>query len=509
MNINLKSLFSLVHSLTDEEKLFFSQRAYSKAPHLLPIYQSLNSSLIYRENTIREKLKAEYPSDLQSAIESTFWFTVNLLIESKSGKTAQLKLLTRSVNNLYKKKQYGLCITLLNEARKIATEYEMLLELDTILYFEQILAGYNVSGGRTAKTILADQLNIRKQLANLYRYSILNLKASEVEGSIIIKGKSRNSRLKQLLKDPLLRSEETAYSNESKLIYNSVKANIYYDLEEYQLAQKHYKRILEVYRSNPTYIKVNFYGYIAIANNFAGISIFIKRYEDALSIAAELKQLEEEFDFVKGFNLYDELQVRAYYIEMEVYVAQLQLDNAMAIVPKVEKHLFNSRTPVKILYKVGILYQIAEMLFILEKYSKTLKYIARLYEYDHPQLGVDMQTKGRLLELLIYEELGLTDQSREGIIFLKKYLKENKIQSRYITLFVDLIQLLSEETSESRKIIIYEEYLDLFTALKPSLSQQDAYFDIIPWLRSKLEKRKLLPILEEELGTPAQNNGTA
>jgi hypothetical protein len=237
--------------------------------------------------------------------------------------------------------------------------------------------------------------------------------------------------------------------------------------------------------------------YLATVNNYANISLFLRRYDDALLVSDTLKQLYRIYNFVSENHLHADLQVRAHFIDIQAYKEMVQLDKAIALIPTIEKYTFQTDAPVKTMYKIGIIYEMGEVMFLAGAFEKSVYYLKILDQYNHLDIGSDSKLMGLIILLLAYSELQQYDKLEEGILSIQQYIKSQKIRSRYEPLFIDLMKSILKCDGDAAALKkVYCEYKMWFAAIHPYI-EDETYFNISAWLESKIRGISLADLLKQ------------
>lgn len=505
MLLSFAQVYELVHALTDEEikavKTSVIDQAY---PMSMMVEVCLNM-----EDFDEVLLKIQWQSlgvqDVKAALEAFANSLIRAITTQDQAKAEEVNWLLQGVNVMYEKRQFDMCVELLEKARTIAAEHELMQQMENVLAWEKLLAGYNIIEGKDIKTILRDQIALKEQLANFYDYNLLNLRASQVDGNILV-AEDRVKHLRSILKDPLLQSESQALTPLTKLIYNSICAIIYHDLEIYENAYHHYQRILELYQEYALRMKNNLHYYFATINNFADVGIRLGKYNEVLSLCEDLKNMPQQYAFMKVMQKDKDLFIRVSGIELQVFNRTLMLASAKALIPLVEDCLNNLTSPIQPILLTEIYYQTALTHFLATEYEQSLAVVQQLYAYEHAPLGIDNQLKGRFLELLTLIELADFKQLKNRFHKTQNWLSDKRPPSRYELLFLDLItailNVVDKETATLQAV--YHEYIPLFQAIVPLVKQKDAYLDIVTWLESKVKQAHFASVYQHKINTFAK-----
>ncbi len=497
MEAVLSNLYHLIHTLTDKEKEQLQNHSGNRADQLGIIIETIENTSFFDEALLLSKFKTlELDFDTMT-INQCLEVILNGLNYPRTDTAEEVQQKIRWIKLLFDKRQFDIALGLLNDLKERADQYNFIDVQKEILYFEKmfILHGYL---DKSVEHNNHEQIRHCETMTNIWEYRKLNFQAMEYEGRVIVRG-DRGKRLSQLLKNPLLQDESKALSFDAKMIYNAICASIYRNQRDYNRAAGHYKRMIELYNSKPYYIKLKWTAYLGVVNNFANIALFLKQYDEALKLSDQLKNLVEELTFIQNLGYKHDVFIRAYFIEIQVYNEKLELEKASQLIPKINKCLEEDANT-KLMYRLGILQEIAYTAYYQQDYDLTLSILDRLLSNKQSIKNlIDIHIMSMILKLLIYIESGQYEYLESNTHLVKKFIREKKIKTRYEILAVDFVEsFLKSETQNAATVSqICQEYHNIFLTILP-LIEDDAYFDIISWMEAQIEGVPMIELLRKK-----------
>jgi len=497
MKISLRQIFELLQSLSIEEIGRLYTHAAHTSPNISLLLQSLKASSTTEVETdtslFFQQLEISEQESEQLLID-TARFVLRFLRSQTNTSLQQVSNAVEDIKILFQKGQLNLGLAILEHAKKIAYENEYWTQLDKLLVWEKVLKNKTASDFEL-KVLSRERSQIKQKLISFHEYSILMMKVLNLKGGFI-KQNSQLQKAKALLAHPLLQNENTALSFKSKIDYHYILSLIHHCLHNYMKAKAHAKRMVELFQNNKDYTEKNINYYTSVINNYAYATLSLEKYDETLEVSQELKQLTQKYTSAQKLNLHNGLLIRAYHIEIQVYKKQLKFEKATSLIPKILEVMNILEQPIPTMHQTGILYEVAETLFFTKDYQTALTYVQQIYQYERDKTYVDAQIMSRLLELLIYVELGDKIMLNKRLEAVKTYLKSEKAYFRYEVLFMDLMHelLLLENIKEKNNL--YTEHLMLFRSIE-NLIEKDAYLDMTVWLESKLAGKDFIDTLKE------------
>ncbi len=497
MKVYLRQISELVQSLSSDELKQLNKVAVFSSPklgNLLKLIQISPKNLL--EDNILFFQKHNIPLDgSDQLLSEAMEFILQFLRSNLNTPYYEVLNAIENIKILFKREQKNLCLTILENAKKIAQENDFLAQLVTLTSWEKALKEKTASEFEL-KVLSREQIQSKQKHINQLQYSTLISKVVELKGGFIQKS-NQIQKAKALLKHPLLQNESCALTLKAKIDYHYILGLIHHHIYNYALAKAHTQQILTLMKQHPSYTQRNIFQYMAIINNYSFATLCLDEYEETLNASNKLKNILQEYTLEIQLNLKESILLRAYHIDIQVYKKQLQLKKAEDLIPKIMEAMNSLTTSVPIMHQTGILYEVAETLFFVKDYHKALAYTQKVYQYDRDRSYVDAQIMSRLLELLIYVELDDKSLLNKRLEVVKDYLKNEKAYFRYEVLLLDLMKKILCVHNETDKQQLYTEYLMLFRSIE-NLIQKDAYLDMTVWLESKLENKDFTQVLAEK-----------
>ncbi|MGB1205533.1 MAG: hypothetical protein ACPG5B_07805 [Chitinophagales bacterium] len=498
MRITLLELQSFIKHIPTKQQLEFLNVAKSPLKQLFQHFvQHKNEDI--EEANLKTTLSEPNLIDLAKVYQILYQQLLTFLNKKRHSVVDEVHENLKSIQTLYELKQFSLCYQLLAETHTLAIENELFEAIHEILIWERTLTYYNTGYQKDIEQTFRTTISVCQKLSNLWQYRELHLKVQELDGNVVVRG-DRAKRLKYFLQDRLLQQAESAKSINARLLHHTICATIHRNLEDYPKAHYHYQSLVELYNERAAAdIERKWEAYLATINNYANISLFLKHYQDALLVSDMLKQLHRIYAFVAENNLETDLFIRAYFIEIQVYKERLEIEKALQLLPIIKQFIDKKDAPIKTMYKIGIVYEVAEVLFINNNFDKSIIFLKQIANLSKLQTDNDAYIMSLMLKLLIFVEQKDLKNLEKHTQKTKQYLKAHRINSRYEILFINLMEdVLYHYNSGFDTHKMFEEYIALFTAIQPFV-EENIYFDITSWLQSKITDKTFLEIKKTKL----------
>jgi hypothetical protein len=177
-------------------------------------------------------------------------------------------------------------------------------------------------------------------------------------------------------------------------------------------------------------------------------------------------------DFEIGVNLFSRIQP-----QLEQFVVQL------------DKH-----SRLIMYYKIACLY------FGDHKFSQATKWLNRIVNSEEEDIREDLHSFARIINLICHFELGHMDVIPYYLRSTYRYLSKKDDLQLFERHILDFIKLLDRSMTPKTLIFQFRNLRDQLLLLVDNPYEKRAfiYFDIISWLESKIQGRKVSEIIKEK-----------
>jgi hypothetical protein len=517
-------LFDLIKSLSKSEKIYFKKFAsvfsQNGDKNYIKLFKEIEKQKAssYDENKIKQKFKNE---NFVKQLHVTKIYLYNLILKSlylqsiKFDELSKLKEMINQIEILYRKELYGQCSKIIKRAKRIAEAEEFLIELLRIKSYEikiedEFLHSMNYRKIRLNEKDLFDEtkniINLIQNEFNLQRYirDVYNY---------ISKGELRNKKnihkLKQLLNEPLLKSEKNALTFRSRLWYYSAKANAYNFIGETLKGYEYQKKHIEYMERDPEKLKSRLLIYILSINSYLIFCSENKKYDDHGIYMEKLvkiptKQIKNKLAKEK----IDALIFKTYYVQrLDLSLRNgVYKDNYQSL-PEIINELHRHKKHIENSFQLSFYFLFILIYFIAQDYNNSLKWINHILNEKDYETREDLYSCVLLLNLIIHFELNnfqlLECITKNTLNHLNKMKRANKFEK----LFIDFIRKYSIEGDEKKRQMILKDFGAIMKT-DNDLSEEklkDEFFDFHAWVDAKVQGRKFEEIIREKFNQVRQN----
>lgn len=497
-------LFQLIKSLDQTEKRYFKVFSTmhikgSDSNKYASLFDAIDSQDAYDEREIRKKFQNERFLN-QLHVAKNYLYNIILkslrLYHSEKSKLNELMDILRDVQILYDKSLYKQCRKLLERAKKIALTYEKYSQLLAVLDWEKTLARTSSYADTNEKELLGfyDEINeTLGKISNINEYWKLTMKSFRLMKK---KGEIRNkTELKQfneIIKNPLLLSEDKANTFISKTFYFNIKGLYYLTNKDFKNLHTHCVRLVALLEENPLLMKEE--NYIASLYNLLLVQIELKKYDEALVTIKKLRSIETKSDSMQA-----RIFVTSYDTELNLYLRTGEFEKGLKLVKEIESGLKRFKEKINKESEALFAFNIAYVHFGLGNYNDSLKLLNDIINDKELNIREDLQCFARILDLLVHYELKNFDLIEYKMKSTRRYLSNKDKLNKFELIILNYMRKLLNAKSDDDRNFIFREWKKELTQISGDILEIKAfeYFDFLSWLESKLKKKSFWEIVKQ------------
>ncbi len=505
-----ENLYQLINVLTKAEKRYFRMQAefHRADSHLLQLFDAISQKAVTSDAELKDYFKsAGFIGQLDVLKVHLYQQILSSMrqFHSSRNKQREIRAMVDDLHFLFDKALYSQCGKLLKKAKASATEIGYQSALIDLLDIERNLLEVDVQMAYTTQSIVAidvAETDIIKNLQTEARFKHFGAMMGYLNKQ---QGLARTAKdieqIQQLTSDPLLQPEFATTLRSKRLLYYSLMASALAS-GNYEQAGIYNQEILATYGDNQVLIRENPIGLLSAIGNQIVINIRLKKYADATLLINRLKVLPTLLNKAqrrsKTLNKRIELHVLNY--SMGIYLECGKITEAIQLEPKIIEFIRMHKPIIPVHRLLELHFSLLYLYFILSDYDKALKQLKILEQFNLRQLKQDMFASVQLIKLIIHYEL----DNRNLLPYLIRSVYRSLNQSARLFEFERvLIQFMRNELPKvTGGIATAKAFNKLFlqlTKIQNDRYEQAAFimFDIVAWLRSKIEHKPLLAVLSE------------
>ncbi len=497
-------LFTLISSLTKSEKRYFKRFAMihsmKDGNSYLQLFDAVEKQKTYNEELLKKKLgKTRLVKYL--SVEKAYLYNLILrsLVLYGSGNNEEEEMLDTfaKAKILYKKEIYPEALQYINKAIGIAKGgdyYAFALGLEKLK--RSILIKQGVFYDKKTVDIffkeVAEQISLEKNIQK-YQYAS-DLAFSQISRGYQARSDKDMQKIRQTVKTLLTTKESSPLTVTANRLKHQTAASYYYFTNNYKKYHLEAGKVVEWAAKQPNKSEI----YFTSLGNYFNSCIASKNFQELFPTIEKLESLDTSSGISEQYKrdvLFD--------IKLLAALECCDFDAALDFLKRNEGVIFQTPTPKINTNLQNSAFNAALIYFITGKYSSALKWLNTFFFTKNDNLALQHETyaEANILYILIHYELQ-NEELLKGLIksTYRQLLQHEKLHGFERTI-LDFIRI---ELSKPRK---RKELLAAFSILKDRLiklksekyeSAAFEYFDLVPWLESKLENIPLEKIMKAQ-----------
>ncbi|MDQ3022615.1 MAG: hypothetical protein M3R36_18930 [Bacteroidota bacterium] len=385
----------------------------------------------------------------------------------------------------------------MDKAKKIAYDYQIHSQILTVLDWEKTLArttSYAHTNEKELIEIYHEQNKTTKNLENINDYWNLTMRSFLlIKKHGDLRNKTDLKKFNEILKHPLLQSEQKATTFLSKTFYLNIKG--LYDIthKDYKSLLVHCLKLVKLSEENPLLRKED--NYIAALHNLLIVQIELKKYEDAMITFKKLRGIK-----TNSISSQTRIFVTTYDMELNLYLQTGEFEKGIPLIAEIEEGLKRYKGKINKESVVMFSYNIAYLFFANANYEKSLKSINEIINDKELSIREDIQCFARILNLLVHYELKnyvLIEYIMKSTL---RYLSNKNKLNKFELIILNYIQKLINADIDDDKMFIFNEWKKELNTISDDMLEIKAYeyFDFMSWLESKIGKKSFAQVVKEK-----------
>ena len=500
-------LFVLIKSLSKSEKrqfkIFASRLETNSSTKFIELFNILDKSDTYDEKLILKSgiIKKVQLSNLKSYLYKQILVSIRLNIPSQNIRY-QLREQIDFATILYNKGLYKQSLKLLDKTKIQALENDEKLMAYEIVEFEKLIESQyitrSIQGRADELVVQAKELNYRNTISS--KLSNLSL---QLYGIMLKTGYVKTDEeyiyIDDYFKKHISKFDEKKFGFREK--YWFYNANLWrsFLVQDFLSCYKYSLKWVTLFYDNPQMIYLNPVFFLK-GNHYLLESLFMLKYQSKFK--KHLLLLENTIKdprFPVNDNIASLSFLYVFNNKLNLHILEGSFAESEYLIPEVLSKLKLHSDHLDEHHEMLFYYKFASIYFGTEKYAECIFYLEKIINNKNLSMREDLMCFARLLCLIAHYELGkdfyLENQLKNTYKFLLKMNDLHEVQKEIIKFLKNLNNIYPSD--------IKKEFIKMrvrFIALEKNTYEKRAflYLDIISWLESKIENRKISTIIKEK-----------
>jgi hypothetical protein len=503
------NLHRLIKSMTKPEKRYFkvfsSRHIIGDSNNYQVLFDAIDKQEEYDEVKLMKKFKDKSFTNRFSIAKNRLYAALLKSLDSfhsNSSIEAQLQRQLHAIEILYHKSLYDQSLKLLQSARKVAVRYEkqtILVEIDR--WEKRIHEKDNYESLSDTKTLEKMLESDRNLTTTLQTYNELWYIKSRIFSQLYQQGKVRNEEELQYLKNIIDEASERMHGKitgtENAYMLNHIHSAYHFSLGNYQECYPYLLDNLKIIDKKPYLFQEEPNIYISVLTNSIYVGMRLGKWTEALKYVEKLRQLPEKLELQKNEDLELRLFSLAKSTELTLYAQSGDFEKGLALIPDIEDGLERFADKLSSIRKAHFYFNIAVILFGLEKYHEALKWVNQLLNNVEIDKTRDIHCMSQILNMVIHLELGNKSLLPYALRSTQRFLETRKKVYRFEEVMLNFINESQKKRQDKSMEELYQELVDTLEQLRNDSFERTVfeYFDFLAWAKSKVSGKKYREIL--------------
>ncbi|KAF2506786.1 hypothetical protein EYY60_19925 [Flavobacterium zhairuonense] len=500
-------LFVLIKSLSKSEKrqfkIFASRLETSSNTKFIELFNILDKSETYDEKLILKSgsIKKVQLSNLKSYLYKQILVSIRLNIPSQNIRY-QLREQIDFAVILYNKGLYKQSLKILDKTKQQALENDEKYMAYEIVEFEKLIESQyitrSIQGRADELVIQAKELNYRNTISSKLSNLSLQLYGIMLKTGYV-KSDAEYKYIDDYFNRHIAKLDESKFGFREK--YWFYNANLWrsFLVQDFLASYKYAYKWVTLFYDNPNMIYLNPVFFLK-GNHYFLESLYMLKYTS--NFKKYLTLLEETIaddKFPVNDNIASLSFLYIYNNKLNLHILEGTFAESEYLIPEILERLKLHSEHLDEHHEMLFFYKIASIYFGNEKYNECINYLDKIINNKNLTMREDLMCFARLLSLIAHYELGkdyyLENHLKSTYKFLLKMNDLHEVQKEIIKFLRNLNNFYPADIKKE-----FKKMHARFVELEKNTYEKRAflYLDIISWLESKIENRKIADIIKEK-----------
>ena len=500
-------LFVLIKSLSKSEKrqfkIFASRLETSSNTKFIELFNILDKSDAYDEKLILKSgiIKKVQLSNLKSYLYKQILVSIRLNIPSQNMRY-QIREQIDFATILYNKGLYRQSLKILDKTKILALENDEKLMAYEIVEFEKLIESQyitrSIQGRADELVVQAKELNYRNTISSKLSNLSLQLYGIMLKTGYV-KTDAEFTYIDDYFRKHISKFDQSKFGFREK--YWFYNANLWrsFLVQDFLSCYKYALKWVTLFYDTPSMIYLNPVFFLK-GNHYLLESLYMLKYKSKFKkYLVLLEETTKDPRFPVNDNIASLSFLYLYNNKLNFHILEGTFIESEYLIPEILAKLKTHSEHLDEHHEMLFYYKIASIYFGTEKYADCILYLEKIINNKNLSMREDLMCFSRLLCLIAHYELGkdyyLENQLKNTYKFLLKMNDLHEVQKEIIKFLKSLNSIYPTD--------IKKEFVKMrvrFIELEKNTYEKRAflYLDIISWLESKIENRKISDIIKEK-----------
>ncbi len=502
------NLFQLIKGLSASEKryfkLFVNRDGKAQEKKFLRLFEIIDAQEQYDEQAIliqEPGFKAAQMSNLKAHLYRRILQSLRAY-DCSSNRDIRIRELIDHAQILYNRSLYSQCVNMLTKAKKLAQKHHNLELLLEIYKWEKLVLHQTIDKGnrKRVNAIIEQVRDVNNRINNINSFSNI---AAKLNALYMQKGFIRNQedydKVSSIFQEGLPGFNESSLGFYEKLHLYNLYVDYSFFIQDFSQGCRYAQKwvdLIEQSQAISDYLDI----YLKGLNHLMIAQYKLLQYHAFVINHRRMKSLPRLPGVELDPNLTLKLQKYTYSHLFNKYFMVGDFDIGVNLMGKIEPVLEQFIEQLDKHSRLIMYYKIACLYFGNSNFNQAIKWLHRIINTDSENIREDVHSFARIVNLICHFELGHTEVIPYYLRSTYRYLSKKDDLQKFQHYILGFIKTLQGNMTHSELIQQFKSLRSQLLTLVESPYEKRAfiYFDIISWLESKIQGRKVGEIIKEK-----------
>lgn len=502
-------LFQLIKSLSRSEKRYFKLYVDSIGGNTpkkyIRLFDLIDQQEDFDEVRILEKEKSLKPAQLSNMKAHLYYKILQSmrLYHQTAVIEIQIRELVDFAQLLLNKSLYEHCANILQKAKKMASKIDNLELLLEILKWEKRVLSQTVGRDNEARVnrIIEDVQDVNTRINNINTFTNLSVKLNSLYKRMgFIRNKADYNKVVGLFNASIPPYKEESLSLNEKLNLYHLLVGYYFMIQDFEKGYYYANKWVNLFEDNAAMIPSRLETYINSINNLMIAQYKLFKYYEFIETNKKLKAVR----FIPGISLNENIKLKllkyTYVHQFNRYFMLGDFDQGVALMNRIKPGLELFANQLDNHSRIILYYKTASLYFGNDNFNEAIQSLNKIINANEGTLREDVHSFARILNLICHYELGNVDVIDYYIRSTYRFLLKKGDMHSFQRYILSFLKKLGSGITQDELIHQFENLRAQLIPLEdnPYEKRPFMYFDIISWLESKIQKKRISTVIKEK-----------
>lgn len=505
-NKRSSTLFTLIKSLSKSEKRYFRlSESGSSDKKYLRLFEMIDQQKVFNEVIIlaaEPLFKPSQFSNLKAHLYSKILRSLrDFSLPSIAG--VQIREMIDEAQILFNKSLYQQSSQRLSKAFSLASDTDNLeLQLEILKWQKQVLT-HTIGWGNQqyVNDIIADVETVNSQINNINKFSNLQSQLQSLyQKTGYIRNEAEFKKIEKIFTSNLPIIDEEQMSISEKVHLYQLYIGYYFFIQDFQSGYHYAQKWVQLFHEKKALLRPKLEWYISGLNHLLIAENKLLLLDEFQETKKELRALNKLPQSYYNENIRLKLLKYTFVHEFNSFFLSGSFQRGVALIERLSSGLEGFINQLDAHSRVILYYKTACLYFGNNDFKKSIEWLNKILDLKDGDLREDIHGFARIMILISHYELANVELIEYYVRSTYRFLYKKHDLHQFQRLILSFLKGLDPHLSQEDVITRLETLKERMLVLQndPYESRAFVYFDIVPWLDSKIKGCSMREIYEEK-----------